>query len=48
MTANMAHVQYHLSALQIEFSGKIFQSALHLDQVITLTNKCGRLVPIMP
>ena len=25
--ANIAHVQYHLSALQIEFSSKIFQSA---------------------
>ena len=46
MMVNMAHMQYHLGALQIEFSCKIFQSALHLNWVIMLTNKSGRLVPI--
>ena len=45
---NMAHLQYHLWVLQTEFSCNIFQSALHLDWVIMLTNKSGRLVPIMP
>ena len=44
----MAHMQYHLRTLQIEFSCKIFQSVLHLDWVIMLTNKSGRLVPSMP
>ena len=39
---NMAHVQYHLSALQIEFSGKIFQRALswlsdHVDEQVWRT-----------
>ena len=45
---NMAHMQYHLRAQQIEFFCKIFQSALHPDYMIMLTNKYGRLVPIMP
>ena len=44
----MARMQYHLRAPQIEFSCKIFQSTLHLDWVIMLMNKSGRLVPIMP
>ena len=43
----MAHKQYVLRALQIEFSCKIFQSVL-LDRVIMLTNKSGRLGLIMP
>ena len=41
MMVNMAHMQYHLRAPQTEFSCKIFQSALHLDWVIMLTNKSG-------
>ena len=44
----MAHLQYHLRTLQIEFSCKIFRSGLHLDWVIMLTNKSGRLATVMP
>ena len=48
MMVNMTHIQYHLRVPQIVFSCKIFQSALHVDWGIMLTNKSGRLVPIMP
>ena len=34
----MTHVQYHLRGQQIEFNGKFWESALHPNWMIMLTN----------
>ena len=41
LKVNMAHMQYHLRALQIEISCKICQSAFNLYWVIMLKNMSG-------